>query len=276
MIKLERVRTRSAIPRSLRGNYLKKKLRLLIRQEIKYQSDQIDDRDFKTNYWKAAKNQLIAETHQKCAYCEADTRVVAHGDVEHYRPKSKYWWLAYCYDNFLFSCQICNQTYKGKEFPFSGHPFTGPDVAGLSENEIEDLILQIAPEPLDDDHDLKITGLENHHFAEDPHLINPYYSNPSDFFIWEALDIEQAVIIRNKPGVDNKYVKAAISYYGLNRDELKGLRFREYKKFEVFKLVSRNQALSAQEKQEVQNMLTSMMAPNAPFSGMLKYFDTVL
>jgi hypothetical protein len=75
--------------------------------------------EFNSNVWKAAKPQLKLETGGKCAYCESPTDTVAHGDVEHYRPKSKYWWLAYCYENYLYACQICNQVYKGDEFPYT-------------------------------------------------------------------------------------------------------------------------------------------------------------
>ena len=78
--------------------------------------------------WKAAKPQLKLETGGKCAYCESPTDTVAHGDVEHFRPKSKYWWLAYCYDNYVYACQICNQVHKGDKFPIyaSTGPWAGP------------------------------------------------------------------------------------------------------------------------------------------------------
>ena len=66
--------------------------------------------------WRRAKAHLKAETHGKCAYCESSTSTVAYGDVEHFRPKSVYWWLAYCYDNFSYSCQLCNQLYKKATF----------------------------------------------------------------------------------------------------------------------------------------------------------------
>jgi hypothetical protein len=47
--------------------------------------------EFNSNVWKVAKPQLKLESGSKCAYCESPTDSVAHGDVEHYRPKSKYW-----------------------------------------------------------------------------------------------------------------------------------------------------------------------------------------
>lgn len=43
--------------------------------------------------------------HHKCCYCEQ--RIEA-SHVEHYRPKSLYWWLAYSWDNLLYICPTCN------------------------------------------------------------------------------------------------------------------------------------------------------------------------
>lgn len=57
---------------------------------------------------------LEAIYHKKCAYCEKaidDSNV----PIEHYRPKSIYYWLAYSWDNLLLCCDRCN-TYKGKKF----------------------------------------------------------------------------------------------------------------------------------------------------------------
>jgi len=50
-----------------------------------------------------------------CAWCQCDLHV-APGDVEHFRPKSLYWWLAYDFNNYLLSCPTCN-TRKGWAFP---------------------------------------------------------------------------------------------------------------------------------------------------------------
>jgi hypothetical protein len=57
---------------------------------------------------KSVKNALIKAQHGKCAFCESQVRHIAHGDVEHYRPKGGfrqndpdpleqpgYFWLAY-------------------------------------------------------------------------------------------------------------------------------------------------------------------------------------
>jgi uncharacterized protein (TIGR02646 family) len=55
------------------------------------------------------KQALIAETHGKCAYCESKIRHIAHGDIEHVRPKSKAPELAYEWDNLTLACDVCNE-----------------------------------------------------------------------------------------------------------------------------------------------------------------------
>lgn len=70
--------------------------------------------------------------HDKCCFCESKVTHVAHGDVEHFRPKAGscqevgdalrtpgYYWLAYDWDNLLFCCQLCNQRHKRNLFPLA-------------------------------------------------------------------------------------------------------------------------------------------------------------
>jgi len=66
--------------------------------------------------------------HHKCCYCERIREKNRESDVEHFRPKAEvteaadhrgYWWLAYKWDNLLFSCRYCNQQHKLNHFPVS-------------------------------------------------------------------------------------------------------------------------------------------------------------
>jgi len=41
------------------------------------------------------KDELFAMQHRKCCYCEKLQEQAKYRDVEHYRPKSRYWWLAW-------------------------------------------------------------------------------------------------------------------------------------------------------------------------------------
>jgi uncharacterized protein (TIGR02646 family) len=67
----------------------------------------------------------------KCAYCEHPEQR-KRNDVEHFRPKGRalrgahvsqthgYWWLAWRWENLLFSCANCNQSpFKLDRFPLA-------------------------------------------------------------------------------------------------------------------------------------------------------------
>lgn len=74
--------------------------------------------EVKESVYKAddVRDQLIEDQHYKCAYCES--RITReYNDVEHYRPKSVYYWLGHDWNNFLYSCDLCNRTYKKTNFP---------------------------------------------------------------------------------------------------------------------------------------------------------------
>lgn len=65
----------------------------------------------------------------KCAYCESHVVHIDYGDIEHFRPKSKFPELCFQWDNLLLSCKICNdKAHKGDHFPGSeeGGPFVNP------------------------------------------------------------------------------------------------------------------------------------------------------
>ena len=47
---------------------------------------------------------LYAMQGRVCAYCEQKLPESDRGDVEHFRPKSLYRWLAYAFENYLLSC----------------------------------------------------------------------------------------------------------------------------------------------------------------------------
>lgn len=64
------------------------------------------------------RRQLMADQFDKCAYCEC--RVTKqYCDVEHYRPKRTYYWLGHSWDNLLYTCNLCNRTYKKDHFPLA-------------------------------------------------------------------------------------------------------------------------------------------------------------
>jgi uncharacterized protein (TIGR02646 family) len=52
------------------------------------------------------KRELDSIYHNKCAYCESRVEEL---HVEHFRPKSIYYWLTYSWDNLMLCCPTCNK-----------------------------------------------------------------------------------------------------------------------------------------------------------------------
>ena len=164
---------------------------------------------------------LIADSHGKCGILRSATTIVAHGDVEHFRPKSIYWWLAYCYDDHLFACQICNQTYKGENFPVSGKRITAPSINHVVDDEkLQSLAGTLAPDPLER---VAVRAFLFEMATEPADLLNPYVCKPESFFKWVADDVLQEVEIlpRSKALKHLRAFNAVENFYGLNREELR-------------------------------------------------------
>lgn len=70
---------------------------------------------------------------EKCAYCESKITHIAYGEIEHFKPKSKYPELCFEWKNMNFSCEICNgKAHKGDKFPLENE--NGPIINPVDEN----------------------------------------------------------------------------------------------------------------------------------------------
>jgi len=143
------------------------------------------------------KQQLQADQHQKCAYCETCFVHSSPGDVEHYRPKAGYrqtatgrvqgpgyYWLAYDWQNLLFACEDCNRARKRQLFPLANDP------TGRARTHHDNLA------------------------QEAPLLLNPAAENPAAHLTFQE---EVATGLTAKG-------QASISAYGLNRTALLAVR----------------------------------------------------
>jgi uncharacterized protein (TIGR02646 family) len=275
MIPLKRDRTSTAI----HSNFVSPKRDTLNIELMTNQRSVLDgsisEHDFDSNRWKAAKDELKKDSHDKCAYCEAPTSVVAYGDVEHFRPKSVYWWLAYCYDNYLVSCQLCNQKFKGAKFPIAKTKLKPPVNIRktTTDSTISSRAPQLTPDPLDI---AAVSHFEADHDAERPYLVNPYLDDPSDFYAWDVDDTLRRVSLIATPGLadGDKYVKAAEEDLGLNRLELQELRYATLEIFRTFEVVLKDPGISATTRTRVANQILKMQEDNAPFAGMLRFLAT--
>lgn len=263
MIALTRERTTRAVPARFRGDK-----RVELQREL-LEMARDGTLEFKSSIWKVAKAQLKREASGKCAYCESPTETVAHGDVEHYRPKSVYWWLAYCYDNYLFACQICNQTYKGDNFPCKKR-MRAPTVP-TTEKGLAAKAITLSPDALDS---AAASAFAKKSRAEGAYLLDPYNVDPAEHFAWAADDAlrEVSLVPANNKAATKRLVAEAMSFYGLNRDELRRWRYREYEALLTLRLVLEDARMSESVRNRIRTQIEAMTAADAPYSAMCTYF----
>lgn len=99
------------------------------------------------------RNKLNQLYHGKCAYCETS---IERLEIERYRPKSLYYWIAYEWSNLLLVCHSCNM-HKANKFPII--------------NEHKRVIIAQT-----DRNEWKANS--NSFLSEEPLLLNPEIDNP--------------------------------------------------------------------------------------------------
>jgi uncharacterized protein (TIGR02646 family) len=264
LILLKRERTTAGIPAGFRGQKRVTRARELLELHKTLAPP-------KSSVWSAAKPRLKRESGGKCGYCEGKADHVAHGDVEHFRPKSVYWWLAYCYDNYVYACQICNQTYKGTNFPREGAMLPAPAVAANATDGMLDAMAPgMTPDPLDQ------AGVDAFHaaaLAEKPGLPDPYNVDPEPLFSWRPDGNLREVEIRPRDNSQRarKAFKAVEQYLGLNRQELLAWRYEVYDTADLLVQSLKSPALDAPLKQRIEAKLQLMMSVEGEFAAMVRY-----
>jgi uncharacterized protein (TIGR02646 family) len=266
VIKLKRARDAQALHQDFTGEGLFRKLVALAQARI----DHGDDIEWEgvLGDWKKMKPALKQNSFDKCAYCEARTSEVAHGDVEHFRPKSVYWWLALCVDNYVFSCQLCNQTHKKDHFPIHGTQLKAPRLnASLptTDKALRRLAKRMSPDPSGVDEAALLTEW----LTEDPDLPHPYLEDPEPMFAWAPVETNEEVYVvvpDNATPRAKRAVQAAVDYLGLNRETLVRSRYFIYS--------SLTSAVGAWKRGDVPslNQIQRMCQAKHPFSGMCRYF----
>jgi hypothetical protein len=270
VIKLTHVRTAAAIPTAFRGPGRLQKSRALLDLRIAGDGP-------KSSVWKAAKKQLKKESGGKCAYCEGKAEHLVHGDVEHFRPKDIYWWLAYCFDNYTFACQICNQAFKGNKFPRSaGAQLAAPVIpAGPTSAQLDALAATFGVDPLDA---AAVGAFDALLASEGGTLPDPYRMDPEPLFKWVADDQAKEVEIAPRDASDAAQVAflAVKEVLGLNREELMRFRHRWYRIASILCRTVKDPDVDATLRQEAEAELVIMMSVEGEFAGMIRYVVRVI
>lgn len=191
------------------------------------------------------RQQLEIDQNYKCAFCECYLPLQYH-DVEHFRPKSHYYWLGHEWQNLLYSCERCNRSYKKTQFP-------------LATGSIQ------AKSPLDD------ISLE-HPLLINPTAVDPVLHIKFDKYEAKGITPEGRKTIEvfhlndqdNCPElIDNR--KQLYELYKIELDKIKTSRC-------ILNLPNLSQAVIdlANESIRMSNeSIRNLMAMNKPFSGML-------
>jgi uncharacterized protein (TIGR02646 family) len=156
----------------------------------------------KSCYNHSIRKDLLILYNGKCAYCETKIEVGSNTCVDHYRPKSIYYWLAYEWSNLLPTCDKCN-TKKSDKFPIRKR-----GRAQYSKNAF----------PADSPSLL----------SEEPLVIHPEIDNPIDFLTFDA----DGRIFAKKDSVRGS---VTIQLLGLNRDHLQTDRKKQI--LDIFRML---------------------------------------
>ncbi|MDR3009460.1 MAG: HNH endonuclease [Sphingobacterium sp.] len=161
----------------------------LRRQEIIENNGYINREIYNSRYkYSDVKNALRDLYYNKCGFCEQRIEI---SHVEHFRPKSDYYWLAYSWDNLILSCASCNSN-KGDRFAIEGiqHRFVfDPDSTYSS--------IHVSSAQLDQ--------------VERPMLLNPEVDNLTSEFIFD----ENGGVRSNHPRVSHSISECKLSRHDL-------------------------------------------------------------
>ncbi len=154
----------------------------------------------------------------KCAFCEIR---IEQWNVEHYRPKKIYYWLAFSWDNLILACPTCNG-HKDVNFKIAGKEIT------FENSEVN--IRQI---------NVSSAGYDS---IEEPLMVNPESTDPLGFIEFSR----NGVIVSSNPRFAYTIDKCKIDRKWLN-DERKHIL--EVYERDIRSALIENQNLDEQEKE---------------------------
>lgn len=189
----------------------------------------------------SVKTALRNAQHNKCCFCERKTEV---GHIEHYRSKGGYkqqdndvlaklgyYWLAYDWDNLLFSCETCNSSYKRNFFPLEN-----PDKRAICHSD-----------------DIS---------QEKPLIIHPAKENPEQFI--EFIGFQPRAIGGNEKG------KETIKRVGLNRPFIDERRRDFYESMKEIYRLSEDTAIPLDKRQALKKLLDDASRSEREYSSMIR------
>lgn len=154
---------------------------------------------------KVVRKRLREDQHERCAYCEISL-LERDMHVDHFRPKTRYYKLAFVWENFIGTCSNCNRK-KNDMFPL------------VNDSDRGDLA------------------------KEEPLLVNPYTENPADYFEFYQ---ERIKVKDGLSDAKRKKAEKTIECLDLNRAGLCSLRKEWYSRWQAAQELLNNPEFSVQ------------------------------
>jgi uncharacterized protein (TIGR02646 family) len=171
---------------------------------------------YKSDIWQYASQFFKKIVNGKCWYCESDeTR--SDMPVDHFRPKNSvaecsehpgYWWLAFDWQNYRYSCTFCNsrrvdgenRTSGGKQDHF---PIIEPPARAMTENDNWKSERPVLLDPLVEEDTLLLTFHENGYPREKNQNKESFeYIRAKQSIYFYHLDHRKAVVKRKKIAIE--------------------------------------------------------------------------
>lgn len=178
----------------------------------------IDSREYNDRYKLRDIKEKLALIYPTCCFCGIDDQQL---EVEHYRPKSKYHWLAYSWDNLLLSCTVCNKAKKAK-FSISGSPVppkTDRDVTNINclscDYDAQEKPLLINPETVTEEELAAFSYHKDGHVSSD---------NPRVNYTITTCGLDRKNLVERRRTIWDKFNAAANQRIYEHRNDPEGLK----------------------------------------------------
>lgn len=197
----------------------------------------IDKDIYRSRYKTNDIKERLKVLYPNCCFCGIHDQQY---EVEHYRPKSKYYWLTYSWDNLLYSCTKCNKA-KWDHFDIGGTVATfneNDDISGI--NNMSD-VYDLQEEPLLINPE-KITEKELEAFIY--HKDGSVNSdNPRVAYTIDKCKLDRANLRAERKAIWDRFEEQVNAYKWYYRDRTEELKVLLYEEIKRFKLDSENELL---------------------------------
>jgi hypothetical protein len=199
--------------------------------------------------WSPLKRFLTTRLGKKCWYTEAEP-IGCHLVIDHYRPFSEYWWLAYDPENFRVACSFANSPEfnelhncaggKGDQFPL-----LAPGLKAKGKNKLR---------------------------QERPVILDPCTSEDCDLLAFQQTGIPALNPTHNGDAAAAQRVDQSLILLNLDHPDFNSKREQLYHAISEDVQTHEELPVGAQTRNVIKARLASRISPRAPFSSAARQF----